>query len=85
MPKELTLYQQYFPQVHSDSVALVYEGVLDAESKKFLTEFLEDSKDIVFVTKNYLINCIHHPQLRENLVKTMKKPKKYSPSQRILT
>jgi hypothetical protein len=85
MPKELTLYQQYFPQVHSDSVALVYEGVLDTESKKFLTEFLEDSKDIVFVTKDYLINCIHNPQLRENLVRTMKKPKKYSSVQRILT
>jgi hypothetical protein len=84
MPKELTLYQQYFPQVHSDSVALVYEGVLDIESKKFLKEFLEDSKDIVFVTKNYLINCIHNPQLRENLVRIMKKPKKYSSTQRIL-
>jgi hypothetical protein len=85
VPKELLIYQQYFPQVHADSIALVYEGILDTESKKFLTSFLEDSKDIVFVTKNYLINCIHNPQLRINLVRTIKKPKKYAPTQRILS
>jgi len=84
MPKELMLYQQYFPQVQSDSIALIYEGVLDTESKKFLASFLGDSNDIVFVTKNYLINCIHNPQQRTNLVRTIKNPRKYSPAQRIL-
>jgi hypothetical protein len=66
-------------------VALVYEGTFDVESKKFLLGFLKDSKDIVFVTKNYLINCIHQPQLREDLVRTIKNPKKYAPAQRILS
>lgn len=43
VPKELLIYQQYFPEVHPDSVALVYEGTLDVESK-FLLSFLKDRK-----------------------------------------
>lgn len=85
VPKELNLYQAYFPAVRSNSVTLIYEGVLDKKSKEFLIEFLGDSKDILFVTKNHLINCISDPHLRQKLVKKMESPRKYDSSERVLT
>lgn len=84
IPKELLIYQQYFPEIHSDSVALVYEGTIDTDSRKFLLSVLTDSKDIVFVTKNYLINCVHQPIMRDRLVRTIKTPNKYRAEDRIL-
>lgn len=85
VPKELLIYQQYFPQVNSDSVVLVYEGSLDRDSQKIIISILEDSHDVIFVTKNYLINCIYQPQLRERFVKTIKEPEKFKPGDRVLT
>ena len=34
VPKELLIYQQYLPEVKADSVVLVHEGMLDANSNK---------------------------------------------------
>jgi hypothetical protein len=84
VPKEFLIYQQYFPEVNSDSVVLIYEGSLDTDSQKLVTSILEDSNDIVFVTKNYLINCVYQPSLRERLLKTIKEPVKFKPEDRIL-
>lgn len=85
VPKELVIYQQYFPEVHSDSVVIAYEGSLDDDSHKFVLSILADSHDIVFVTKNYLINCIYQPTFRERLFKTLKQPHEHDPEERILT
>jgi hypothetical protein len=85
VPKEILIYQQYFPEVHPDSAVLIYEGSLDADSQKFVLSILSDSSDIVFVTKNYLVNCVHQPQLRERLLKTIKQPQRYDPEERILS
>lgn len=85
VPKELITYQQYFREVHSNSIVLAYEGSLDAESHQFIESILTDAKDIVFVTKNYLVNCANQPQLREKLVKTMKTPRNYPPNERVLS
>jgi hypothetical protein len=84
VPKEIVIYQQYFPEVHSDSVVLAYEGSLDDDSHKFVLSILADSHDIVFVTKNYLINSICQPQFRERLFRTLKQPHEYGAEQRIL-
>jgi len=84
VPKEFLIYQQYIPEVQSDSVLIAYEGSLDANSQKYIESILTDLNDIVFVTKNYLINCTYQSQLRERLIKTMKHPKKYSATDRIL-
>jgi len=85
VPKELLIYQQYFPQVNSNSVVLVYEGSLDTGSQKIIISILEDSQDVIFVTKNYLINCIYQPLLRERFLKTIREPQKYKPDDRVLT
>ena len=82
--KEFAIYKQNFPEVHSDSVVIAYEGTLDAISQQLIASILEDSKSIVFVTKNFLINCIHQLALKERLVKTIKNPQSYPADQRIL-
>lgn len=85
VPKELFIYQQYMPEVKSNSIVLVYEGALDRDSKKFITSILKDTRDLVFVTKNYLINCIHKIVLRERLFRVVKEPRKFNVGSRILT
>jgi hypothetical protein len=84
VPKEFLIYQQYFTEVHPDSVLIAYEGSLDADSQKYIESILMDLNDIVFVTKNYLINCTYQPQLRKRLIETIKQPKKYRATDRIL-
>jgi len=84
IPKELLIYQQYFPQVNSESVVLIYEGSLDGDSQKLIISIFEDSPDILFVTKNYLINCIYQQSFRERFIKIIKEPGKFKPEERIL-
>lgn len=84
VPKELLIYQQYFPEVQSNSVILVYEGSLDASSHKMIESILGDSQDVVFVTKNFLINCVHQPSIRERFMKIIMKPGKFKPDERTL-
>jgi hypothetical protein len=86
IPKELFIYQQYLPEIrpNPNSVMLVYEGTLDRESFKIICDILGDAKDIVFVTKNYIINCLHQPALKEQLLRVLKTPKKYDSEARIL-
>jgi len=83
VPKEVIVYQQYMPEVKSDSVVIIYEGTLDTESRKFITGILDDAKDILLVTKNFLLNCVYKPALRERLLSVMKNPRKYPASSRI--
>ena len=78
------MYQQYFPEIKSNSVVIVYEGRLDAKSLVFIKGLLEDALDVVFVTKNYLVNCLQSSSLREILIKVMKRPKKYPAEDRLL-
>jgi len=78
------VYQQYFPEIKSNSVVIVYEGRLDAKSLVFIKGLLEDALDVVFVTKNYLVNCLQSSSLREILIKVMKRPKKYPAEDRLL-
>jgi len=85
VPKELLIYQQYLPEVGSNSVILVYEGLLDPNSRTIIASILEDSQNIVFVTKNYLINCVYKSSYRERLMKTIMNPNKFKPDQRILS
>jgi hypothetical protein len=85
VPKELLIYQQYLPEVGSNSIILVYEGQLDAGSRTIITSILGDSQNIVFVTKNYLINCVHQPSHRERLMSAILNPRKLEPDQRILS
>jgi len=63
---------------------IVYEGRLDAKSLVFIKGLLEDALDVVFVTKNYLVNCLQSSSLREILIKVMKRPKKYPAEDRLL-
>jgi hypothetical protein len=84
VPKELLIYQQYLPEVGSNSIILVYEGSLDGSSQKIIESILGDSPKVVFVTKNYLINCVHQPSFRERFVKTIMNPERFKSDQRIL-
>jgi hypothetical protein len=84
VPKELLIYQQYFPEVRSNSVILVYEGSLDVSSHKMIESILGDSQDVIFVTKNFLINCVHQPSFRELFMNIILKPEKFKPDERIL-
>lgn len=84
VPKEFLIYQQYFPEVASNSIAIVYEGSLDTDSHKFIVSILEDSQDVVFITKNYLINCIYQLHFRERLLEMIKQPKKFKAEEKVL-
>jgi hypothetical protein len=63
---------------------LAYEGTLDAESLSMVTSILEDTPDVVFVTKNHLLNCVHQPAKRERLLEVIKSPKNFDITSRIL-
>ncbi len=82
--KEILIYQQYLPEVRANSVGLVYEGTLDKKSRSLIRDILRDSKNIVFINKNFLINCAFKHPLREKLIKIIKEPDKYDAEQRIL-
>lgn len=82
--KEIFLYHQYMPEVKSNSIVLIYEGMVDGKAQKFVHAILQDAKDVVFVTKNYLINSIHKLVLREKLLKVIRKPRRFKAASRIL-
>ncbi len=82
--KEVFLYHQYMPQVKANSIVLIYEGKIDSKAQKFVHAILEDAKDVVFVTKNYLINSIHKLVLKERMLKVIKKPKRFKAASRLL-
>jgi len=82
--KELVIYQQYAPEVKSNSIILIYEGMLDNNSRKFVKSIFEDSPDLVFVNKNFLINCVHQPSFKERLIRTMIEPKGFDAESRVL-
>ncbi|MCX6817290.1 MAG: hypothetical protein NTU57_00345 [Candidatus Aenigmarchaeota archaeon] len=83
IPKEFIIYQTYIDEVKSDSITIVYEGNLDGKSKKIISDIMSDAVSVLFVTKNYLINCAYKPALREKLIETMKNPKHKKPEMRI--
>ncbi len=82
--KEIFIYDQYMPEVKSNSIVLIYEGKIDSKAKKFVDGILQDAKDVVFVTKNYLVNSIHKLVLRERLLRIIRKPKRFKATSRIL-
>ena len=84
VPKEIMTYQQLIAEVNPSSVLIAYEGTLDAKSINTISSILDDAPDVIFVTKNYLINCIHRPAFRERLIRTIKTPKRFETSSRIL-
>ena len=84
VPKTIMIYQQLIAEVKPSSVLIVYEGTLDAKSINVVISILDDAPDVVFVTKNYLINCIHRPKLRERFSRTIKAPKNFETASRIL-
>ena len=84
VPKELFIYQQYMPEVKPDSTTLVYEGPVKGESRTILVGILRDTQDVVFVNKNYILDCINTPPKREHLVEVVTAPRKFSADQRLL-
>jgi len=84
VPKELMTYQQMIGEVKPSSVLLAYEGTLDAESLSLVTSILEETPDVIFVTKNYLLNCVHQATKRERLLEVIKSPKNFDTASRVL-
>jgi len=84
VPKEIMTYQQMIAEVKPSSVLLVYEGTLDAESLSMVTSILDDTPDVIFVTKNYLLNCVQQATKRERLFEIIKSPHTVDTSSRIL-
>lgn len=82
--KELMTYQQMIAEVKPSSVLLAYEGTLDSESLSIVTSILEDTPDVVFVTKNYLLNCVHQTMKRERLFEVIESPKNFDTDSRML-
>jgi hypothetical protein len=84
VPKEIMTYQQMITEVKPSSVLLVYEGTLDAESLSLVTSILDDTPDVIFITKNYLLNCVQQATKRERLFEIIKSPHNFDTSSRIL-
>ena len=84
VPKEILTYQQMIAEVKPSSVLLVYEGTLDAESLSLVTSILDDTPDVIFMTKNYLLNCVQRATKRERLFEIIKSPHNFDTSSRIL-
>lgn len=82
--KEIFLYHQYMPQVKSNSIVLIYEGKIDSKALEFIHGILQDTKDVVLVTKSYLVNSIHKLVLRERLFKVIRKPRRFRAASRLL-
>lgn len=84
VPKEILIYQQYLKEIKSQSVMVVYEGTLDEKSLSMISSILNDAKGIVFVTKNFLINCIQKPAEKKRLELAMRLPQRHTANQRIM-
>ena len=84
VPKEIIIYERLFDQVKPTSVLIAYEGTLDAKSLSLVASILEDNPHVVFVTKNYLVNCIYKLALKRRLMRILKTPKKFETSSRVL-
>jgi len=84
VPKEITIYERLFDEVKPSSVLIVYEGTLDAKSLGLVASILEDNPHVIFVTKNYLVNCIYRLALKRRLIQMLKTPKKFETSFRVL-
>jgi hypothetical protein len=82
--KEIMTYEQMIPEVKPNSVLIAYEGTLDAKSLALVASILEDTPNIVFVTKNYLLNCIHQPARKERLEEVLLSPRNFDKTSRIL-
>jgi hypothetical protein len=82
--KEIMTYQQMIAEVQPSSVMLAYEGTLDAESLSMVASILGDTPDVVFVTKNYLLNCVQQPAKKERLLEVIKSPRNFDTTSRIL-
>lgn len=83
--KEIITYQQFISEVKPNSVVVIYEGNLDTDSYGHVKGILEDAQDVVFVTKNYLVNCVHQHSLKERFLKVIRRPREYDADSRILT
>lgn len=84
VPKEIMTYEQVIAEVKPNSVMIVYEGTMDAKSIGLVSSILQDAPHMVFVTKNFLINCLYKPLLKEKLVKIIKNPQKFNANERIM-
>jgi len=83
--QEFIIYQKYMPEVRTNSVLIVYEGALDQNSKNLVQSLLQDAKDLILVTKNFLVDCVQELSKRKRLIRTIKQPRKYDALARILT
>lgn len=83
--QEFIIYQKYMPEVRTNSVLIVYEGLLDQNSKNLVQSLLQDAKDVILVTKNFLVDCVQELSKRKRLIRTIKQPRKYDALSRILT
>ena len=83
--QEFIIYQKYMPEVRTNSVLIVYEGSLDQNSKNLVQSLLQDAKDLILVTKNFLVDCVQELSKRKRLIRTIEQPRKYDALARILT
>lgn len=84
VPKEIMTYEQVIAEVKPNSVMIAYEGTLDAKSLNQIASILEDTPHVVFVTKNYLLNCVHQSTRRKRLEEVLKSPRNFDTTSRIL-
>jgi len=84
VPKEIMTYEQVITEVKPNSILIAYEGTLDVKSFSQIVSILEDTPHVVFVTKNYLINCLHKPSLKQRLIEAINNPQKFDANGRIL-
>jgi hypothetical protein len=82
--KEFIIYQKYMSEVRTNSVLIVYEGSLDHNSRRFVKSLLEDARDLVLVTKNFLVECVEKMSKRAKLIQTVKQPREFDALSRIL-
>lgn len=88
--KEIITYNQFLTEIrrnnkHPNSIVIVYEGPLDSNSYRFIENILADTKNIVFITKNFLVNCVDDRVLRDKMLKIIKMPNIYDAASRILS
>jgi len=84
VPKEIMTYEQVIAEVKPNSVVIAYEGTLDIKSLNLVISILQDTPNVVFVTKNYLINCLHKPSLKQRLIEVIKTPLKFDATGRVM-
>jgi hypothetical protein len=49
------------------------------------SKILEDNENVLFVTKNFLISCLHKPILKQEIISKMRRPTNFPPEERILS